>query len=57
MDNTVVQDCFQRPDYRNKWSTNTTQPNPACYKYVEPKTYNMPIIVIGIIALIYFTNN
>jgi hypothetical protein len=57
MDNTTVQDCFQRPDYKNKWSSNTTQPNPACYKYVAPESYNGVIIVIGIIVLIYFTNN
>jgi hypothetical protein len=57
MDNSTVQNCFQRPDYKNKWSSNTTQPNPACYKYVTLDIYTMPIIVIGIIALIYFTNN
>jgi hypothetical protein len=53
MDN---QDCFQRPNnYSNKWGNNT-EGNPKCYKYVDPSNYNMSIIVIGILALLYFTN-
>jgi hypothetical protein len=52
MDN---QNCFQRSNYNNKWGNNT-EGNQKCYKYINSNIYNIPIIVIGIIALIYFTN-
>jgi hypothetical protein len=55
MNNSNPPDCFQRPNYHNKWGNNT-EPNLKCYKYVNLNTYNMSILIVGIIVLLYFTN-
>jgi hypothetical protein len=56
MDNSNPPDCFERPNnYNNKWSINT-EGNPKCYKYINSNTYNMPILIVVILKIIYFNN-